>query len=265
MDLQTLFLLRGLSPRTVGIYSATVKSLNRWAEPRCTDIDRITALELVDYLGTIPRTWATRKKLRAALTHYWEATGRADGPLAVVRVPAKPTMVCRALDDGDAHMLAKTARVRCDLKGFAVILGLYQGMRREEIARLPWDAFDGTWLRVIGKAEKERRLPVHPVTAHTAMAVPRTTAWVFPARRLAGTSAGPATIWQWIREVAEEAGVAGVTPHRLRHTCLATANDNTGDLRAVQAFAGHSRPETTAGYTRASTRALRAVVESIDY
>lgn len=46
---------------------------------------------------------------------------------------------------------------------------------------------------------------------------------------------------------------------------LATANDNTGDLRAVQSFAGHAKPETTSLYTRANARRLAAVVASIDY
>lgn len=50
-----------------------------------------------------------------------------------------------------------------------------------------------------------------------------------------------------------------------RRTALATANDNTGNLRAVQNLARHSRPETTSRYTRTKERTLRAVVESIDY
>ncbi len=53
--------------------------------------------------------------------------------------------------------------------------------------------------------------------------------------------------------------------HQLRHTALSTMNDMTGDLRTVQYFAGHSRPETTSNYTRVSGRRLRAAVESLDY
>ncbi|MBA3268535.1 MAG: hypothetical protein H0T70_09810 [Acidimicrobiia bacterium] len=40
---------------------------------------------------------------------------------------------------------------------------------------------------------------------------------------------------------------------------------NSSDLRAVQAFAGHSRPEVTSGYTRAKDTALRKVVDALDY
>lgn len=247
---------------------AMVRRAEVWCAANGTDLATIGPQLLSEYVATLPRTWSSRKGARSALQHYWDATGRDRPPLAVVRVPPKPQMVCRALEDDEARMLAKVARERHDRKGLMVLLGLYQAMRREEIAVMPWaHVLDGGWLRIIGKGDRERRVPIHPVTAvelarirHPSMAG----AWVFPGRR-SGTPVTPATVWTWTMEVADEAGVTGVTPHRLRHTALATANDATGDLRAVQAFAGHSRPETTAGYTRASTRALRAVVESIEY
>jgi site-specific recombinase XerD len=74
-----------------------------------------------------------------------------------------------------------------------------------------------------------------------------------------------ATIWAWVRLVAEEAGLPPVAPHVLRHTCLSAANDATGDLRAVQALAGHAKVETTSGYSRAGKRRLEAAVAAIDY
>lgn len=137
-------------------------------------------------------------------------------------------------------------------------------MRREEIATARWDAIsdDGQWRTVIGKHEDA------PPTAarrdpRGARAIPTDGEWVFPGRF--GDSVSVATIWGWIRDVADEAGVGPVRPHELRHTCLAMQNDRTGDLRAVQAFAGHSKPETTSGYTRAKNEALRKVVEALDY
>lgn len=255
---------RGLAPKTAALYARTIGAAEEWCRTAGTTLAVVDALQLADYVAGIPRSWSSRKLLRSALNHYWEATGRANPPLAVVRVPPKPTMVCRALEDDEARVLAKVARDRQDPKGLATLFGLYQAMRREEIATLPWAAIEGGgWVRIIGKGERERRIPLHPVTAEAIARHPGCGPWLFPGRF--GGPSNPATIWDWIRQVAREAGVENVTPHRLRHTSLAVANDNTGDLRAVQAFAGHSRPETTAGYTRASTRALRAVVESIEY
>jgi integrase len=69
---------------------------------------------------------------------------------------------------------------------------------------------------------------------------------------------------QWVRDVGLEAGVP-VRTHLLRHTALAEANDRSGNLRAVQDLARHSRPETTAGYTRTTAARLKSVVAMIDY
>jgi len=173
-------------------------------------------------------------------------------------------MVCLALDPDDARILAKAARARGDLAGLAVLLGIYQGMRRSEIATLPWSGVgESGWLTITGKGSKRRTIPIHTHVAEALGATPHQGDFIFPGRF--GGPCNPMKIWEWIRLVADEAGVGVVRPHWLRHTCLATANDNTTDLRSVQAFAGHSRPEQTSGYTRATKRRLQAVVDSLDY
>ena len=136
-------------------------------------------------------------------------------------------------------------------------------MRREEIATLRWDAFaEEGWMTIQGKNDKRRTIPVHPVVTEYLTKLRPSAVHVFPGR--AGP-VNPATIWAWIRDAADEAGVIDVRPHRLRHTALATLNDATGDLRTVQAFAGHSNPMTTAGYTRATRKRLQSAVAALDY
>ncbi len=254
----------GLSPKTARLYARNIISAERWCELHDLALQTISAELMVEYALTRPLTHSTRAILRASLRHYWEHVGREDPPLRAIRVPPAPRHVCRALEEDDARILAKAARDRGDRKGLAVILGLYQAMRREEIATMPWAWLRDTGaIRVMGKGSKERRIPLHPVAAEALTWVPRSGAYVFAGRY--GGPVTPATIWAWVREVSADAGVPQIAPHVLRHTSLATANDNTGDLRAVQAFAGHAKPETTAGYTRANVRRLAAVVASIDY
>jgi site-specific recombinase XerD len=72
-------------------------------------------------------------------------------------------------------------------------------------------------------------------------------------------------VWKWVEHVSETAGVRITRPHQLRHTCLATMNDHTKDLRTTQEFAGHSRPETTMIYTRTTAARLTEAVAALDY
>ena len=254
----------GLAPKTARLYARNILAAQRWCADQSQDLATLAPELVVELADERPLSHSSRTILRASLRHYWEHVGREHPPLRAIRVPPEPRHVCRAQEEDDARILAKAARGRGDRKGLAVILGLYQAMRREEIATAQWSWLrDAGHIRVVGKGTKERRIPLHPVAAEALSGAPRWGDYIFAGRF--GGPVTPATIWAWVREVSEDAGVPVVPPHVLRHTALATANDNTGDLRAVQAFAGHAKPETTAGYTRANGRRLAAVVASLDY
>ncbi len=106
---------------------------------------------LAQYEELRPKTHASRNLTRVALRHYWEIFKRKDPPLWVIRIPRKPRMVCRALTDEEAGRLAAVARADGTKKGLAVLLAMYQGLRREEIAKVRWDDItDDGWLRLVG-------------------------------------------------------------------------------------------------------------------
>lgn len=203
--------------------------------------------------------------------HYWVIFKRRDPPLWVVKVPRKPKGVCRALEPEEAQRLAALARERGGKEGFAVLLAMYQALRREEISATAWSDFsEPGWMRVHGKGDLPARIPLNRIVAEALADLEHDhEVFVFPTRfkdgPRSGRHASPATIWSWVCGLAEEAGLENVAPHRLRHTCLAVANDMTGDLRSVQDFARHQRPETTAMYTRTLERRLRAVAEAVRY
>jgi integrase len=257
----------GLAPKSAALYSAEIDRAQRWCEENGTTLETITASEIVEFLNSRPRSWSTRKLIKSALDHYWRITERHNPPIGAVKMPRRPRMRCRALTEEEAALLEEVARARVrrgDPKGLVVLLGLYLGLRREEIASLTWDVFDGTFVTIFGKGGTCATLPVHPVLVEALEAIPREGRWVFPGR-YGRQWATPASIWNWCREVSLEAGIDPVSTHRLRHTCLATALDATGDLRAVQEFARHASPVTTAGYTRVTTKRLLAVMVSLDY
>lgn len=258
---------QGLAPKTIAVYASTLRRAATIADERGWGLGELTARQARELAELWPHTRSSRMQLRAALQRLWEAQDRPDGPVRAIRVPSRPRGVCRALGGSEAALLARAAAARSDRKGLAVVLGLYQGLRRAEIAALEWRhlSADG-WLKVMGKGDIERTMPLHPVALvklEAASTRRRHSRWIFPGRW--EDHVNPTTIWVWTREVARAAGIGDVATHVLRHTALATANDATGNLRAVQALAGHARPETTSIYTRASAKALVEAVMSISY
>ena len=268
-DLRSELLARGLAPRSITQYMHTIWSAERWFDAQGWSLARATPEQIVAYANTKPLTTATRHMLKCALRHYWDIAGHHRPPLGAIRVPVRQRGTCQALEEDEARLLAATARARRDREGVAVLLGLYQGMRREEIATLPWTAFDaaedGGHMTITGKGSKQRTIPVHDVVREAIGWVKRTSnPYIFVGKHR-GCPVGPSTVWHWVRVVAESAGLDPVRCHQLRHTALSTMNDTTGDLRTVQYFAGHAKPETTSGYTRVTDRRLRAAVAALDY
>ncbi|MBA3361775.1 MAG: tyrosine-type recombinase/integrase [Acidimicrobiia bacterium] len=254
---------RGLDQRTIAYYVGHCRKAEAWLLLHGANLDNCRATVLAEWSRTLPNSHSTRGQVAAALRHYWHWVERPNPPAAAIRVPPQPEMVCRTLESDETRNLVKVA-LGWWPQGTAVLIGLYLALRRFEIAKAEWSRFDDefAWYTVTGKRSKTATLPVHPILKSEL--VDRDGAgWLFPGR-LAG-HVNPATIGQWIGEVACVAGVENLTPHRLRHTSLTWANDRMGDLRAVQAFARHSNPQVTAGYTRTKVTTLQAVSRSLDY
>lgn len=253
----------GLNERTIVYYVARARAAERWLSIHDSNLATCNASMLAEYARTVTNSHSTRGQTVAALGHYWDWTGRQYPPVKAIRVPPRPDMVCRTLEDDETRALVKCA-LGWHPEGSAVLMGLYLALRRFEIAKAEWSRFDApmTWYRVTGKRDKTVTLPVHPVL-RAELEPWRNDGWLFPGRF--GGSVNPSTIWQWIMNAAQVAGVRDLTPHRLRHTALTWAVDAGKQLRDVQTFARHSDPGMTAKYTRTTTNRLREVVDALDY
>lgn len=256
-------LCAGLADGTIRNYVGVVERVEAWCSANDHDLETIGGTGVRALADQWAPGRASKKMLQASLARYWEHIGRTDPPSKVIRVPKRTQAVCRALDPDDSRILAKAARAEGSPAGLAVAIGLYSGLRREEIAGLRWARISDRYLSVTGKGDRDRDVPIHPRLAPMLASHPREGVFVFPGRF--GGHVAPATIWDWTRRLADEAGVGLVACHVLRHTALAEINDQTRDLRATQEVAGHQRPETTALYTRVRGRRLEAAVAAIDY
>ncbi len=262
--LRRYLLGEGCSDATIRAYCGAIRKAEAYYAASGLVLPDATAEDLAGYVALLPQGRSTLACLRHALRSYYLMLGRSDPPLRAIRVPRKAAMECRALEPQAAGRLVAVAAETTHRGGLAVLLGLYLGLRRFEIAKVRWDDIDGGWLKVLGKGNKPARIPIHPDLGAVLGRYPATGSWLFPAPN-GRDHVCPMTIWGWVKAVGAEAGIADLTTHQLRHTCLATANDNTGDLRAVMELARHARPETTAGYTRTTAARLTAVAMSLDY
>jgi site-specific recombinase XerD len=141
------------------------------------------------------------------------------------------------------------------------------GLRITEAASLEVGAIANGLVRVIGKGNKERQVPL-PQPVHQGLRAMwkehRNRRWLFPNRD--GT--GPVSTGVLVRTFAVAAQAANLpgqrraTPHTLRHSYATRLLEKKVDTRVVQILLGHENIATTAIYThlteptRASLRTL---------
>lgn len=256
----------GLAANTIRSYTSRVAQAERFMGKLGVTLAEASATQLAAFASHLANTHALRAQMRCALKHFYEWQDRNQAPIRAVRVPPAPKMVCKAIEPDEARRLVGTARGWWP-HGGAVLMGLYLGLRRFEIAKAEWHRFDDRmeWYTVTGKRDKTATLPVHPVLRSELEERRRVRGYMFPGRKGVREHVHDATIWMWTRRVFESAGLEPRPPHHLRHTALTTALDNTENLRSVMEFARHEKPQTTAGYTRTTAAQLRSVSDALDY
>ena len=128
------------------------------------------------------------------------------------------------------------------------------GLRINEAVTLPVTAVDSKQmvLRVIGKRNKERALPLTEsilAMLRDVWKTHRSRRWLFPSRRVV-THLPDATVRSAFNKARNECGFdAGFRPHSLRHSFATHMLGQGVDIRIIQILLGHSSIRSTEIYT----------------
>jgi len=176
------------------------------------------------------------------------------------------------VEDGSAGEVSIAIAVR----DRAIVETTYAaGLRISEVIGLDREdlSIDGAFVRVIGKGDKERLVPVGEV------ALDAVTGWLDGPRHallqvahVAPLRGGPLFLgdrgrrlarqqaWATVKRAAAQAGLAArVSPHTLRHSFATHLLEGGADLRIVQELLGHASISTTQLYTHLTGERIRDV------
>lgn len=175
-----------------------------------------------------------------------------------------------ALGDHQARALLNapdpdTLKGKRDRAMLAVLL--YHGLRREELCMLKvrdiQDRRGVPHLRIHGKGNKLRHVPLHPASAerlHTYLESVRHGASpespLFQPVRATGAAMTGDCVYKCVRNYAAGAGtnVDGLGVHGLRATAATNALEHEADIAKVQEWLGHANIATTRLYDRRKQR-----------
>ncbi|MCI4411475.1 MAG: site-specific integrase [Thiotrichales bacterium] len=226
---------KGLTYRTINAYLSILKGIAR----QCWNLGKITSVAFM-HIDHIPNRKGFREVAGRKLEH-----AEVEALFSVCANDRNKTRGARS-----AAMLA---------------LGIFMGLRREEIAKLKRDDldFDSGTCKVTGKGNKQVRIPI------ASLAVPYLEAWFNQCREqgvygryvfgsihssgkifhLSGIR-GEAVRYSYKRVVSQSNIKNKTTPHDMRRTLITNLLDQNISPRVVQAIARHSKVDTTLGYDR---------------
>lgn len=162
----------------------------------------------------------------------------------------------------------KQAPVWMAARDMAILELLYgSGLRLSECASLDVSDLDSSLstVRVLGKGQKERILPVSEVALkaikeYMAQAGVRSGA-LFISKLRKGISGR--SIWLMMKNRVKETSIPfEISPHKLRHSFAGHLLDNGADLRSVQELLGHASVNTTQIYTHVTPERLKRVYDA---
>jgi integrase/recombinase XerD len=278
---------RGLASATIRAYRGDLRDFERTlaAEPGAWDRSADPA---VRYLAARTRRGqpgeralaptSLRRRAAALKGFYRFAFGEGIIPVDVAThldLPRQSRRLPDTLDIGEVDRLLEAASTG-GVRDRALLELLYAaGLRVSEAIGLDREdvSLDGAFVRVIGKGDKERLVPIGEVSIDHLNAWldgPRPTLMahhhVDPVRggplflgdrgrRLARQQA-----WTAVTAAGERAGLTGrVSPHTLRHSFATHLLEGGADLRVVQELLGHASISTTQLYTHLTGERIRDV------
>ena len=274
---------RGRSPLTAAAYRGDLDAYlafgaeNQWGPADATPEGIVAWIRARQDVGMAPATVA-RGLTTVRNFHRWLLLEghRADDPAASVEVPRVPAGLPKALSEPEAAalMVAPRGAGPAARRDRAILETLYgTGIRVSELVGMSLGDMDldGASIRVLGKGNKERVLPVGK------MCLAALSGWLAlpgrgemePERWLSrsdteavflnrlGTRLSRQAVWKLVRRHGAAAGiVSDLTPHVLRHSFATHLVNNGADLRTVQELLGHARITTTQVYTKTSPQRL---------
>lgn len=126
-------------------------------------------------------------------------------------------------------------------------LGAYQGCRISEAAAVTGENISGPTIRILGKRNSDKTIPLHPEVAGIAHRKPRR-GWWFPGTGITGHTTAH-HIAEKVCEHFDGLGVPDFTYHRLRHWCATEMLRSGASLPEVQFFLRHEVISSTVLYT----------------
>lgn len=274
---------RGLSKNSIINYSYDIKKLMLFLEEQSIKISPIEIEHTVikDFIYSVSKSINPRSQARliSGLRNFFDylifENYRTTNPLDLVDSPR----IGRKLPDTLSVEEIDTLITSIDLstpqgeRNRAIIETLYScGLRVSELTNLKLSDlfFEEDFIKVTGKGDKQRFVPISPLTKKYISIYMKEIRPHIPINELhkdilflnrRGKQLTRAMIFTIIKQLVEKIGLnKTVSPHTFRHSFATHLLENGADLRAIQLMLGHESITTTEIYMHVNRSHLSEVL-----
>ena len=255
---------RGLSPNTVAGYRSDIAL---FFEQSGLEASAVQAADIIDYLSARSDTLSKRSQARllSAFRSFFDwmiLEGEIkENPCDGVDAPKIGRYLPEVLsvEEVDAIISSVDESTPMGLRDRAMLEVLYGcGLRVSEAVNLRISNvyFNEGFLRIVGKGDKERLVPLGEMAAaalrawYGARPEPAKGCEDFVFLNLRGGRLSRVSMFNTVKKQAMLAGVRKeISPHTFRHSFATHLIENGADLRVVQEMLGHESILTTEIYT----------------
>jgi integrase/recombinase XerD len=282
---QYLQLEKSLSDNTVQAYMQDIEKLNEYliiinAERSPQQIVLSDLEKFVQWISELGMTPSSQSRIISGLKNFYKYCLQEDivnkDPTALLEGPKLKRALPDFLSFNEIESIIGTIDLSTQegVRNKAIIETLYScGLRVTELVNLKISCLylDIGFIRVIGKGDKERLVPVgesaikhiniyrNNIRVHIPIKKDNEDV-LFLNRR--GRKLSRVMIFMIIKELAKQSGITkNISPHTFRHSFATHLVEGGADLRAVQEMLGHESIITTEIYTHLDREYLRDTLQ----
>ena len=267
---------KGLAKNTLEAYQRDVQAFMKFCSKPLVEVQESDILNFLAGLQASHYATSSIHRNLIALKVFFRFLKREGiidkNPLLYLEGPKLWQLIPQVLSSSEIENLLNAPDTNTEegLRNRAILELLYSsGLRVSELCSLKLYDVDDNFVRVLGKGNKERLVPIGQkalmaIDAYLTQyrdqsnSSRQTTLFVHKGKPLSRIA-----IWQMIKREAKKAGITkNISPHTMRHSFATHLLDNGADLRVIQEMLGHATISSTDRYTHVSKSRLVAAFQN---
>ena len=272
---------RNYSSQTVISYSRDIDKFFRFLSEEGLDMEEVDQIVIRNFLTDELNSGVSKRSCKrrlCALRHFYKYMVRRemvkDNPFVFVSSPKTEKTLPKFLYKDQVREILDENKKRDDLLAYrdqAILSTLYySGIRASELVSLELQSVSlpRRTLRVLGKGNKERIVPISEECKKDIETYMKTTRVELASRNKEGTKVlflndhGNKLTTRGLEYILDQieqktGSFVGLHPHILRHSFATHLLENGADLRIIQELLGHESLNTTQVYTHVTEESMK--------